>query len=130
VLIVQAILEAVDGAGPHGAPAGVMFAAMSAHGCSHSQFTSLMAGLQSAGALDYDPSTYCYTRARKAEVSDDIRAADIERELFALGYVVHLDYPGEGFTLTRRGTGEQIHEPEEEKARALTLELEQITAPE
>ena len=45
------ILEAVRESGPLGAPAGVMYAALMAHGCTLNQFESIMGALVRAGKL-------------------------------------------------------------------------------
>ena len=49
--VVSAVLESIRAAGPSGAPAGVIYAALMAHGCNLSQFESLMAGLERAGKI-------------------------------------------------------------------------------
>jgi hypothetical protein len=49
--IVESVVEAVKAAGPSGAPGGILYAALMAHGASQSQFESLMAGLVKAGKL-------------------------------------------------------------------------------
>lgn len=58
--IVSATIAAVKEAGPTGAPAGVLYAAMMAHGASKSQFDSLMGALVRAGKLSYDAGSYTY----------------------------------------------------------------------
>lgn len=50
-LIVSATVDAVRAAGPTGAPAGVLYAAMMGHGCTLSQFTSLMGALVRTGKV-------------------------------------------------------------------------------
>lgn len=49
--IVSAIVEAIKAAGPLGAPGGVLYAGLMAHGCSLSQFESLMAGIVKSGMI-------------------------------------------------------------------------------
>ena len=49
--VADAIIEAVDLAGPMGAPAGVMYAALMASGITLPQFEQIMAGLCGAGKL-------------------------------------------------------------------------------
>lgn len=49
--IVDAIVDSVKAAGSHGAPAGVLYSALMAHGCTLSQFQSLMGAIVSAGKL-------------------------------------------------------------------------------
>lgn len=48
-LVVSATLDAIRAAGPDGAPAGVLYAALMAHGCTLSQFESLMSALVRTG---------------------------------------------------------------------------------
>jgi hypothetical protein len=62
-LIVGATLAAIKDAGPQGAPAGVLYAAMSAHGCKKEQFDSLMHGLVSVGAIERDGLVYRMKRS-------------------------------------------------------------------
>ena len=50
-LVADAIVELVAVAGSIGAPAGLLYAALMAHGCNLSQFQSLMAGLVRVGRL-------------------------------------------------------------------------------
>ena len=57
-LIVSATLEAVQAAGPSGAPGGVIYAALMAQGASLSQYQSLMASLVRAGKLRQDGELY------------------------------------------------------------------------
>ena len=49
--ICKAIVETAKEAGPMGAPGGILYAALMAHGCSFSQFQSLMGGLCAMGKL-------------------------------------------------------------------------------
>lgn len=49
--IVEAVMDAVKAGGSMGAPGGVMYAALMAHGCSLSQFQSLMSAMVGAGKL-------------------------------------------------------------------------------
>ena len=53
-----AIIQTVRDAGPRGARGGVIFAALSAHGCTLSQYQSLMSGLVQAGKLVRDGDLY------------------------------------------------------------------------
>jgi hypothetical protein len=48
---VDAVMEGVKAAGPHGAPGGVIYAAMMAHGASFNQYTGLMGAMVRAGKL-------------------------------------------------------------------------------
>ena len=57
-LIVGATIAAIKAAGPQGAPAGVLFAAMQVHGASKTQFDSLMEGLVRAGAIERNGLCY------------------------------------------------------------------------
>ena len=45
------IVDVVKAAGPQGAPAGVIYAALMAHGCSLDQFNQLMGAIVGAGKL-------------------------------------------------------------------------------
>jgi hypothetical protein len=56
--IAAAIVDAVKAAGPLGAPGGVIYAAMSAQGCTLNQFTQIMAGMVRAGLLTRDGDLY------------------------------------------------------------------------
>jgi hypothetical protein len=49
--IAGAIIETVKASEPFGAPGGVMYAALMAHGCSLNQFESIMGGLVRAKLL-------------------------------------------------------------------------------
>lgn len=49
--IVEAVTEAVAAAGSLGAPGGVIYAALMGHGCSLSQYESLMGAMVRAGKL-------------------------------------------------------------------------------
>lgn len=49
--VVEAVTEAVKAAGSHGAPGGVIYSALMASGCSHSQYVSLMGAMVRAGKL-------------------------------------------------------------------------------
>lgn len=59
-LIVSATVDAVKAAGPHGAPAGVIYAALMTQGCSKSQFDSLMGALVRTGKLTHDCEAHLY----------------------------------------------------------------------
>ena len=50
-LIVDVVVDAVKAAGDHGAPGGVIYAALMGQGCSLSQYESLMGALVRAGKL-------------------------------------------------------------------------------
>lgn len=56
------VLEAVAAAGEVGAPGGVLYAAMQAHGASLSQFQSIMGGLVGKAMLTQQHETYHLTR--------------------------------------------------------------------
>lgn len=60
----RAIVEACDL--PHGAPGGVLYAALMAQGCSLNQFTQIMAGLTSAGMVTKDGDCYSATSKGRA----------------------------------------------------------------
>jgi hypothetical protein len=61
--IVAAILGAIKAAGDLGAPAGVLYAGLMSQGCSHSQFTSLMASMERGGFITNDDDLYHITPA-------------------------------------------------------------------
>ena len=50
-MICDAVIDSVKAAGPLGAPAGTLYAALMTHGASLEQFESLMAGLVKIGKL-------------------------------------------------------------------------------
>jgi hypothetical protein len=50
-MICDAVVDSVKAAGPLGAPAGTLYAALMTHGATLSQFESLMGGLVRAGKL-------------------------------------------------------------------------------
>ncbi len=50
-MIADAIIDAVKAAGPLGAPGGIIYAALMAHGCTLDQFNTLMSVLTQAGKL-------------------------------------------------------------------------------
>ncbi len=50
-MISDAIVESVKAAGPLGAPAGVMYAALMQHGCTLDQFNQFTGALVSCGKL-------------------------------------------------------------------------------
>lgn len=56
--ICDAVVSTVKESGPMGAPAGILYAALMAHGCSLSQFQSLMAGLVRAGKVTQHGDVY------------------------------------------------------------------------
>jgi len=58
-----AVLETVQKAGSLGAPSGVMFAALQAHGCTLSQFQSLMESLERKRFVQLRDSVYTITPA-------------------------------------------------------------------
>lgn len=59
-LIVRAVIDTVKETGDRGAPAGVLYAAMQAQGCSKNQFDSLMGALCHQGKLRYEPESFLY----------------------------------------------------------------------
>lgn len=56
--IVAAVVDAIAAAGPLGAPGGTLYAALMAHGCTLSQFESLMAALVRAGKVTRSGDLY------------------------------------------------------------------------
>lgn len=68
-----AVLEAVEAAGPLGAPNGVLFAALQGMGASLNQYQSFMGGLTRRGFLVLDAQCYTLTdsgRAFKHKLAD------------------------------------------------------------
>jgi hypothetical protein len=66
-IIVTAILEAIHAAGPSGAPAGVLYAAlMTTCGWTLSQFESAMGGLVRSGLVRRDGYLYFLSSAGEA----------------------------------------------------------------
>jgi hypothetical protein len=67
--VADAIIETVRSAGPLGAPAGHIYAALMAQGCTLQQFEGIMGGLVRANMLRKDGDLYfvAVTRDRKAE---------------------------------------------------------------
>jgi hypothetical protein len=57
------VIEAVEAGGQQGAPAGVVYAAMQAHGASFTQFLSLMGTLVRPGYLTLEDNCYRSTDA-------------------------------------------------------------------
>ena len=51
MMLLSAIVDSVKMAGDHGAPGGVLYAALMAHGITLDQFESLMSALVSAGKM-------------------------------------------------------------------------------
>jgi hypothetical protein len=56
--VCDAIVDAVQAAGPLGAPGGVIYAALMAHGVSLDQYNQLMSGLVRVGKLTRDGDLY------------------------------------------------------------------------
>ncbi len=52
IMIVSAITDTIKEAGEFGAPGGVMYAALMAHGCSLNQFESIMSTLVRLGRVE------------------------------------------------------------------------------
>ena len=57
-VVVTAILEAIHASGPSGAPAGVLYAALMAYGCTLQQFQSVMGSLERIGLVRRDGLLY------------------------------------------------------------------------
>lgn len=57
-VIVTATIDAVKAAAPHGAPGGVLYAALMTQGCTLSQFESLMSALERTGKVRRDGDLY------------------------------------------------------------------------
>lgn len=55
------VIEAVEAGGQHGAPAGVLYAAMQAQGASFTQFQSVMGTLVRPGYLTLENDSYLGT---------------------------------------------------------------------
>lgn len=64
--ILDAIVEAVNVAGTHGAPGGILYSALMAHGCTLEQYQSLMDALVSAGRLRRQGERYFLTGTEAA----------------------------------------------------------------
>lgn len=62
-MIVSAVLETIQQAGPIGAPGGHLYAALMAQGCSLSQFESLMGALVRSGRVEKRGDCYHATGA-------------------------------------------------------------------
>lgn len=75
------VIEAVEAGGDRGAPAGVVYAAMQAHGASFTQFLSLMSTLVRPGYLTLEDNCY-----RKTTTTDELKAK-LTRTLAALAGV-------------------------------------------
>ncbi len=60
--IASAVLETVKEAGEMGAPAGPMYAALMAHGCSLHQFEQIMGGLERSGYVRKSGDCYHYLK--------------------------------------------------------------------
>lgn len=56
--VANAITDTVKEAGPLGAPGGVIYAALSAQGCTLTQYQGIMGGLVRAGILKQDGDLY------------------------------------------------------------------------
>lgn len=56
--ILDAVVESVAVAGSQGAPGGVLYSALMAHGCSLNQFQSIMGALVSTGKLRQEGNLY------------------------------------------------------------------------
>ncbi|HEU0198565.1 MAG TPA: hypothetical protein VFQ88_15305 [Nevskiaceae bacterium] len=69
-----AVVEAVDEAGPLGAPGGVLYAAMMQYGSTLQQFESLMGGLVKNGYLRREGELY-FTGPRASAVLASSKAA-------------------------------------------------------
>lgn len=57
------VLEVIRDAGSMGAPSGVLYAALMSHGCTLSQYQSLMAPLERRGFVRLDADCYTLTDA-------------------------------------------------------------------
>lgn len=63
-VVCDIIMEAVNAAGPMGAPGGHIYAGLMSAGCTFQQYEQLMAGLVRAGKLRKDGE--CYHAVEKA----------------------------------------------------------------
>jgi hypothetical protein len=61
--IAASIQEAIEVAGPNGAPGGILYAALMSAGCSLNQFQQIMSGLERAGYVARDGE--CYTNVKR-----------------------------------------------------------------
>ena len=64
-MIADAIVDSVREAGSHGAPAGVLYAAMMAHGCSLENFEGLMSLLVQVGRFRKSGHLYFVQEVRQ-----------------------------------------------------------------
>ena len=67
-LVVDAVVDAVKAAGDHGAPGGVIYAALMGQGCSLSQYESLMAALIRVGKLRRSGDLYFLAPRPRGEI--------------------------------------------------------------
>jgi hypothetical protein len=58
IALANAIVDSVKAAGPEGAPGGVVYAALSAQGCSLAQFDFIMGALVHVGKLTKSGNLY------------------------------------------------------------------------
>lgn len=73
------VLEAVEAGGEHGAPAGVLYAAMQAQGATFNQFLSLMTTLVRPGYLTMEDNCYRMTSTTqdlKTKLTNTLAAFD------------------------------------------------------
>ena len=64
-LVIDAILDAIRAAGPHGAPGGVLYAALMGQGCTLAQYDGLMRALIRNGQVRREGDMY-FIAERKA----------------------------------------------------------------
>lgn len=80
-MIADAICESVAVAGSVGAPGGVLYAALMAHGCSLNQFESMMSALVCAGRLTKRSECY-FVKTSGVDALARAAASQIERKAF------------------------------------------------
>lgn len=72
--IAAGIVEVVASEGHTGAPSGVIYAAMSVHGCTLQQFEGIMGGLVAAGFLRRDGVIYFATGREIVTQNEPVKA--------------------------------------------------------
>lgn len=62
--LIDAVVDSIAVAGKHGAPAGTLYAALMAHGCTLDQFNSLMMLVLATGRVTRSGNLYLVKEAR------------------------------------------------------------------
>ena len=69
-MIADAIIETIRDAGQLGAPGGVIYAALSAQGCTFNQYTSIMGALVSIGRVTMDGDCYVFVQQPQRQAAE------------------------------------------------------------